>query len=236
MVDVLAFGAHPDDVELGVGGTLLQLKKRGYEVAIVDLTRGELSTNGSVEERSREAKRAAALLGASRKNLDLPDGGVEDTPSFRRRVIGVLRHYRPSLVLYPAPFDAHPDHQGASRLITSSLYFSGVGRYAKGSPFRPREALGFFQVQRGEPALVVDVTHVYEEKLHLILTYSSQFTRTDENLLPTTINDPSFLQRIRSRDQYFGSLVGVLFGEGFAGVGPLLVNDLVDFFAKEGSS
>lgn len=233
MVDVLAFGAHPDDIELGAGGSLAQLTQRGRRVALVDLTRGELSTNGTVEERDKEASKAAQMLGAPRENLNLPDGGLEDTPSYRRRVIEALRKHRPSLVLYPAPLGIHPDHQGASKLIASSIYFSGVRRYAKGEPFRPQEALGYYLAQRGEPDIVVDVTDVYEEKLRLILCYSSQFTRKKEGAFPTTINSPAFLQRIQSRDQYFGSLVGALFGEGFVRHGPLLVHDVVDFFVKE---
>lgn len=233
MVDVLAFGAHPDDLELGVGGTLLKLLQRGYHIGLIDLTRGELSTNGSVEERDRDALRVAHSLKAPRENLGLPDGGLEDTSLYRRKVIKVIRKYRPSLVFYPAPLDIHPDHHGASRLIASSIYFSGVKSYARGEPFRPEEALGYYLTQRREPDFVVDVTEVYEEKLRLILTYSSQFSRKDEGILPTRINDPAFLQRIRSRDQYFGSLVGVLFGEGLVRSGPLLVHDIMDLLVKE---
>lgn len=224
MVDVLAFGPHPDDVELGIGGTLLKLRQKGYTVGIIDLSRGELSTNGSVEERSREAEAVALRLGALRENLELPDGGLVDTPPYRRVLVEVLRRHRPSLVFYPISFQDHPDHTGASQLISAALYLSGIRRYGRDSPHRPAESLGYAHTLFSEPDLVVDVTSVYEEKLHLILTHSSQFTGEDGGRSPTRINQPLFLQKIRSRDQYFGSLVGVLFGEGFFCRTPLLVD------------
>lgn len=233
MVDVLAFGAHPDDVELSVGGTLLLLRQKGYSVAIIDLTRGELSTNGSVEERCQEAEAAAFQLGATRENLEFPDGDLQDTPPRRRILVEAIRRYQPSLVLYPHPVQEHPDHQGASQLISAALYLARIRRYGQGGAYRPAASWRYYHTLSGEPDWVVDVTRVYEEKLQLILTYASQFLRLEEGGYSTAINEPTFLHRIRSRDQYLGSQVGVSFGEGFLQEGPLLVEDPMDFFIKE---
>ncbi len=217
-VDVLFFGAHPDDVEWGVGGMALLLRDKGASFAIVDLTRGEMGSRGTPAERKNEAIRAAEHMGASaRENLDLPDCGVTDSPENRRLVASAVRRHRPKIVLAPLWEDRHPDHAAAGLLIRNSQLYCGLKNLADPNPpHRPRAFL-FYPIHKfRQPSFLIDTSAVFARKLDLLRIYRSQF--------PDTAGGYFFA--LESRDRYFGSLVGASHGEGLVLDQPFLLTGL----------
>jgi bacillithiol biosynthesis deacetylase BshB1 len=223
-VTILAIGAHPDDVEISCGGTLALAARQGFPVGILDLTRGELSTNGTVEERAREAEEAARCLGAAaRRNAELPDGGIDPLdPEHVRRVVRVMRELRPAVLLTHAPLDRHPDHVEASRIVDRAWYLAGLRRFdpEHGEPHRSLGRYHFASRIGFVPTFVVDVTPAWEEKRRAILAHRTQVSRA-EGVRPTPLNDPGFLDRIEARARHFGSQIGVRYGEPFRATEPL---------------
>ncbi len=222
-VDVLAFGAHPDDVELFCGGVVARLVELSRSVGVVDLSRGELASRGSPEERAREAEAASAVLGLRfRENLGLPDGhiqsGAEAEPradSQLARVVEVLRRRRPELVLCPWLEERHPDHAAAGALVTRAVFFAGVGKLATAPPserFVPRQLLYYPMRYRTRPSFVVDTSSVFARKLEAIRCYQSQLDRKPHEPA-TLIGSSQALAAIEARDRYYGSMLGVSFGE-----------------------
>ena len=230
MSDVLAVGAHPDDVEIWAGGLVAKAAQAGCQVAILDLTRGELGTRGSAETRAAEAAAAAEALGvASRENLDLPDGDVQPAPSNQRRLAGVLRRLRPRLVLAPYELDRHPDHERASALVREAAWSAGLEKFetpdAPGAePHRPR-VLYYMGWHSFEPTLVVDITDVYERKLAAVRCYASQLHGSETGERRTRLSDEKFIEQWTARQLYFGSLIGVRYGEPYYARGPLPIGD-----------
>jgi len=214
---VLAFGAHPDDIELGCGGTLIKLAQAGYDVVLVDLTRGELSTRGTVEIRAREAAVAADLVGAAaRENLGLPDGDVGSTPEAKRKVAEVIRRFRPGLVLLPHAEDRHPDHGHAGRLTYEGTFLAGLSRYGTALPaFRPQRLASYMCWEPFSPSFIVDVSAQFDRKMAAIRAYESQFSAADPTYPPTRLTSPSALRLIESRMAALGAQIGVPYGEGF---------------------
>jgi N-acetylglucosamine malate deacetylase 1 len=215
-VHVLAFGAHPDDVELFCGGTIARLGELGYTTAVVDLTRGEKASHGSVEERARETEAASAELGlASRDNLELPDTELAVTTGQLAAVVGVLRRRRPELVLAPWRHDRHPDHGVASELVTRAVILAGVQRFAPetGARFVPRQLLYYAMRHRMMPSFVVDTSSVAARKARAIACYHSQVTRRAGDDAPTLISAPGAVTAIDARDRYYGSMIGTSHGE-----------------------
>lgn len=178
-VDLLAIGAHPDDVELTCGGTLLVTARQGYRTGVVDLTGGETGTHGSSAIRADEAARAAEVLGvAERRNAGLPDAGLFNTDATRRVVVELIRHFRPRVVILPYPIGRHPDHRIASELCRDASYLAGLRNYpADGPPHRPDKVLYTLAYREDavKPTFVVDVSDVFETKLAAIRCYASQF-------------------------------------------------------------
>jgi len=224
-VDVLAVGAHPDDVELGCGGLLHKLAQAGKRVGILDLTRGEMSTRGTPEIRAVEAANAAAILGvAERANAGLPDGGVANTPEQRLAVIGHLRRFRPKVLLTLMTPDRHPDHAAAHALATDANYLSGLARVDTGSPpHRAPHALFFHPYIdfAGSPAFVADVSANFGAKLASIRAHASQFHNPDSREPETFISSKAFWDGIEVRARYWGGRIGVLYGESFHADGPM---------------
>jgi bacillithiol biosynthesis deacetylase BshB1 len=216
-VDILAIGAHPDDVDMICGGTLAKLVAGGRSVAIVDLTRGEMGTRGSPDIRAREAQAAARVLGASeRVTLDLGDGRLENSAENRRQVIEVIRHFRPTLILTHYWEDLHADHAAAGSLVRSVMYPVGFAKYpAQGEPYRPNEVLFFMAHTPFEPSFIVDIDGFHERKLEAVRCFASQFYREGSDEPPTGIAQPDFLTRLEARARYFGGLIGRSFGEPF---------------------
>lgn len=229
-VDLLAFAPHPDDAELGVGATLALHARLGYRVAIIDLTLGELGTNGDPGIRQVEAGRAATILGVChRENLGLPDGHLGVVEEHVRAVVRCLRRLRPNVILFPVGPDRHPDHEAAAELIRRAVFLSGLVRYDAGNPgslgpHRPRKMFGYLLHAQRLPDLIVDVSSVYDSKRQALSAFASQFGSEG---MPTYINQPSFLASIEARDRYYGSLIGVHYGEGLISQRPLLVTNLV---------
>jgi N-acetylglucosamine malate deacetylase 1 len=223
-VQILAVGAHPDDVEISCGGTLALATRQGFAVGILDLTRGELSTNGTVEERAAEATLAAQALGvAERRNAELPDGGINPAdPEQVRRVVALLRVLRPGVLLSHAPVDRHPDHVEASRLVDRAWYLAGLRQFkADGEPHRAEGRYFFVSRVVIEPTFIVDITSVWEDKRRAVLAHKSQVERSGTSSTPTPLNDPDFLGRIEARARYFGGQIGVRYGEPFRSTEPI---------------
>ncbi len=216
-VDVLAVGAHPDDVELGCGGTLLKLHGQGKRAGVIDLTRGELGSRGTPEQRTEEAGRAAALLNlAFRENLGLPDGNVRVTEQTRLRMIEVLRATRPALVITHSA-TGHPDHWEACRLVREAVHHAGLARIDTGSErHRPDQVAFWIEFRQNQaPQVVVDVSDVYDAKEELLRCYASQLHDPAAGQPETYLSRPDFLDELRSQCRHYGSLTGCTYGEGF---------------------
>jgi bacillithiol biosynthesis deacetylase BshB1 len=227
-LDLLAVGAHPDDVEISCGGTVALAAAQGLAAGILDVTRGDLSTNGTPEERAAEAEDAARILGVrGRWNAGLPDGGVSaDDPAHVAAVVAILRRLRPRVLLTHFPRDRHPDHVAASRLLDRAWYLAGLRRYAPDvAPFRPEARFHFASRVGFTPTLVVDVTETWETKRRAILAHATQVSR-GAGARPTPLNTDDFLERIEARARHYGAMIGVTYGEPFHGTEPLGVRAL----------
>ena len=214
-VDLLAFGPHPDDLEIGLGGTLAKHAALGHSVGLCDLTRGEMSSNGTPEERLNEAEAARKVLGADwRENLALPDRSIGTSPDHIRRIVELIRRTRPRAIAIPYWQDRHPDHQSSSVLVRDAVFNAKLKRYsAAGDPWQPEWVCHYFINDSGPISFVVDVSDYYDTKRRALACYASQFTRATE-FAETRLNSPSFNQLIESRDSQFGALAGVRFAEG----------------------
>jgi bacillithiol biosynthesis deacetylase BshB1 len=214
-VDLLAFGPHPDDLEIGLGGTLAKHASLGHTVGLCDLTRGEMSSNGSPEQRVREAEQAAKVLGAVwRENLALPDRAIGSEADHVRRATELIRRVRPRAVSIPYWHDRHPDHQAAAVMLRDAVFNAKLRRYdAAGDPWQPQWVCYYFINDAGPASFVVDVSAHYEKKRQALACYTSQFIRATESA-ETRLNSPSFSQLIESRDAQFGALAGVRYAEG----------------------
>jgi bacillithiol biosynthesis deacetylase BshB1 len=232
-VDVLLFGAHPDDVEWGAGGSALILRAGGSSFGVVDLTRGEMGSRGTREERDKEAEEAASSMGARfRENLGMPDGGVIDSVENRKQVASVIRRHRPKLVLAPYWKDRHPDHVATGRLIRNSAVHCTLRKSKDPNPpHKPSAYLYYLLHHFTHPSMVVDISNVYNRKLELLRMHVSQFAKTAEGfgVLPLGMND--YLFGLESRDRFFGSLIGVHHGEALVSEVPLKLGSLSDLLA-----
>jgi bacillithiol biosynthesis deacetylase BshB1 len=232
-VDVLAIGAHPDDVDMTVGGTLAKLVSRGKSVAIVDLTRGEMGSTGSAELRLEEAQCAAKILGAcERVTLDLGDGLLENNAESRRQVIEVIRRFRPQLVLANHWEDLHTDHAVAGQIMRAIIYSVGFLNFpAAGEPFRPNEILFFMSHTPFEPSFIVDITGFHEKKLEAVRCFRSQLQPQGNPGIPPSSPPDAFLRKLESRARYFGNLIDREFGEPLLAIRPVPMVDPVDHYA-----
>ena len=222
-LDILAFGVHPDDVELSCSGTILASIHQGKKVGIIDLTRGELGTTGSAEIRDIEAANAAKILGVHhRENLRMADGFFTHSEENIRKIIVVLRKFRPSIVLANAVEDRHPDHGRSAKLVADAAFLAGLQKIEtldeNGIPqkaFRPTQVFHYIQDRVLTPDFVFDVTAFYEKKMDSIRAYTTQFYSADSNEPNTYISSPQFLDTVKGRDMMMGKKIGVLYGEGF---------------------
>jgi bacillithiol biosynthesis deacetylase BshB1 len=226
-VDVMAFSPHPDDVELFCAGSMLLAARAGLKTAVVDLTEGELSTNGDPVRRSAERDRASELLGlATRVSLGLPDGSLGTDGSHRDAVVEALRELAPRVVLAPYWEDRHPDHEAAGRIVREACFFSGVEKVGRGPAHRPRRIYWYMLHHVFEPSVVIDVGPVWQERLRLFEAYPSQLSANGSE--PSAINDGGFADMLRARATCYGAMVGVSHGEPFHVVGPLGLSSLPD--------
>lgn len=234
-LDVLAFGAHPDDVEIFCGGILITLADLGYRTGIVDLTHGELASRGTPEGRALEAEEASKVLGlAVRENLGLPDGFLAASPDSPQLPVAVeaLRRHRPELVLIPWIEERHPDHVAAGELLTRALFFAGLRKFASGpsaAPFEPRQALYYEMRHRMTASFIVDTSKAWDRKAKAIACHKSQVTRGGQDA-PTLIGSPRAIEAIEARDRYRGSEIGVRHGEALRSPQALGLADPIDHF------
>ncbi|MBL31263.1 MAG: bacillithiol biosynthesis deacetylase BshB1 [Flavobacteriales bacterium] len=234
-IDILAFGAHPDDVELGCGGTILRHISLGFKVGLIDLTRGELGTRGSANIRDKEAKVAAEKMGVSfRENLLLSDGFFENNKQNQLEVIKRIRHYRPRIILCNSPNDRHPDHGRASQLVSEACFLSGLIKIVtefknhKQDPFRPYVLYNYIQYDDIKPDFLVDISPFMKKKMEIIKSYSSQFYNPESQELETLISTKSFLELVSSRSKDLGRFISTEYAEGFLNNRYLGVNNLFD--------
>jgi N-acetylglucosamine malate deacetylase 1 len=227
-VDLLAFGPHPDDVEIGLGGTLAKHAALGHAVGLCDLTRGELASNGTPEQRVLEAEEARRVLGVAwRENLGLPDRAIGSTPDHARRVAELIRRCRPRAVALPYWHDRHPDHLAAANLLRDAVFNAKLAKYpAAGEPWHPEWVCFYFINDSGPASFVVDVSDYYDVKRKALACYVSQFSRAT-GTAETRLNSPGFLQLIESRDAQFGALAGVRYAEGIVTTEPVVRSGLL---------
>lgn len=229
-VDLLAIAAHPDDVELTSGGTLLKMKSAGYSTGILDLTRGETGTRGTPETRLREAQRAGEILGVKvRRNLGLPDAHLRVSDEFKLAVAEVIRELEPHTVILPYWEGRHPDHYAAAALGYQGCFVAGLKNYAmQGAPFRPFKILYAAAYAEVAPAFAVDITPFYERRREAILAYESQFNPPKDRE-PERVALPldALEERMSLQARAYGALIGVKYAEGYVVKETMQVEDVV---------
>lgn len=217
-VDLLVFGPHPDDLEIGVGGIVARHAAHGFSVGLCDLTAGEMGSNGTVEERLKESEAARKVLGAAwRENLRWPDRQIGKEPAHLDEAVQLIRQHRPRVVAAPYGIDRHPDHAAASTVVTEAVFNSGLRKYDAGGklgdPWKIEWICYYFINDGATPSFVVDVSEYYERKRQALDCHSSQF-QPGPNAVGTRLNSPLFRQLIESRDAQFGAQAGVTWAEG----------------------
>ena len=234
-LDILAFGAHPDDVELGCSGTIAKEISLGKKVGIIDLTRGELGTRGSAEIRDNEAAKAAEVLGISaRENLGFRDGFFANDEKHQLEIIKMIRKYQPEVVLCNAIHDRHIDHGKGSKLVSDACFLSGLRKIEtelngeNQQAWRPKVVYHYIQWENIEPDFVVDISGFMQHKIDAVMAYDSQFYNPDSKEPISPITSKNFLDSVTYRAQDLGRLVGVDFAEGFTTERYLAVNSLAD--------
>lgn len=221
-LDILAFGAHPDDVELSCSGTILKNIALGKKVGIMDMTRGELGTRGTVAIRLKEAAASAKILGVSfRENLNMADGFFQNDKKHLLAVIKKIRQYQPDVVLANALEDRHPDHGRAAKLVADACFLSGLvkiktqGAGGNQKPWRPRAVYHYIQYRKLKPDFAVDITPFMEKRTQAIKTFGSQFYDPKSKEPSTLISGPGFLEYVRTREAEYGKLLNVQYAEGY---------------------
>ena len=223
-IDVLAFGAHPDDVELSCGGTIFKEIQNGKTVGIIDLTKGELGTRGTAETRKTEAENAAKILGVSfRENMNFSDGFIVNDKAHQLEIIKIIRQYQPEIVLCNAVDDRHTDHGKASQLVSDACFLSGLVKIETNSdvsntsqaPWRPKSIYHYIQWKTLEPDFVVDISLQIDQKMESVLAYATQFYNPNSQDPETPISSKNFVDSILYRAADLGRLTGVSYAEGF---------------------
>lgn len=242
-LDLLAIGVHPDDVELGCSGTIINEIKKGKKAGVLDLTQGELGSRGTIETRYEEAAKAAKIMGVQvRENLKMHDGFFKNDEEHQRKLIVALRKYQPEIVITNALSDRHPDHGRAAKLTTDSCFLSGLRKVEtndeKGNnqdPWRPKYVFHYIQDRYREPDFIIDITDVFEQRMEAIKSYVTQFYNPDnEDDGPQTyISTAAFLESVIARARVIGKKIGVDYGEGFNSEKSLGIKDLDSFIRIE---
>jgi bacillithiol biosynthesis deacetylase BshB1 len=234
MVDILAFGIHPDDIELSCSGTLLKHIAAGYSVGIIDLTKGELGTRGTAELRLQEATAAAKILGVQfRENLGFQDGFFRNDKENQYKIIEKIRQYRPKIVLCNAISDRHPDHGRAAQLVSEACFYAGLSKietaYNKEiqDAYRPKAVYHYIQDRQLKPDFVVDISAFMDKKIEAIMAFSSQFFNLNSTEPVTPISSPEFIETVKGKNRTFGREILVEFAEGFTVERNIGVEDLL---------
>ena len=239
-LDVLAFGVHPDDVELSCAGTLINEIRNGRKAGVIDLTAGELGTRGTAETRAQEAQKAAEVMGLSvRKNLGMRDGFFCNDEAHQLQVIQAIRTYQPEIILANVLEDRHPDHGRAGKLIRDAAFLAGLKKIetvdesgAAQERWRPKMVLHYIQDRLHEPDLVIDISDVFEQRLEAVKVYATQFHVAPDSAqgTQTYISTPDFMEALIARWRLMGKRIGVKYAEGFVSeksIGVRSLHDLV---------
>jgi bacillithiol biosynthesis deacetylase BshB1 len=237
LLDTLAFGAHPDDCEFFIGGTLLKMKSMSYKVGICDLSRGEAGTYGDADTRRKELERATAILDLDvRVTLDMPDGSIRDTEENRLQIIEVIRKYQPELVFSFKERDCrHPDHHYCGKMVRECCFLAGLQKIKTTSPpFRPSAFIGFPELVFDKPDFVVDVSDFWEQRQEAIRCFQSQVLQTgeDDRGAKTFVRSQSFWDIQEARGTMAGALIGVRYGEPLYSEAPPNITDPMNAFRK----
>ncbi len=229
-LDILAFGAHPDDVEISCSGTILKHIALGKTVGVIDLTRGELGTRGNAELRLKEAERSKQILGLSfRENLGFADGFFKVDEQHQLPIVEMIRKYKPEIVLANSIRDRHPDHGRAAQLVAESCFLAGLKKVETGQEaWRPKALYHYIQDEFIQPDLTIDITPHFDKKIESILAFSSQFYNPESDEPETPISGKGFLDFLRGRAAVFGRPIGVELAEGFTAARNVGVKDLFD--------
>ncbi|MEH7437199.1 bacillithiol biosynthesis deacetylase BshB1 [Neobacillus drentensis] len=227
---ILAFGAHADDVEIGMAGTLSKLSSEGKRVGICDLTDADLSSNGNVQLRKEEATRAAEILGVSyRSSLAMPDRGLFFNEDYIKKIVNVIRTHKPKIVFAPYFEDRHPDHGNCSRLVEEAVFSAGIKKYHTGVEMEPHrvEKVYFYMINGfHKPDFTIDISPFIDKKLSALRAYRSQFEQSDQSIDTPLVN--GYIETVEARERMFGKLVGVSYAEGFKTKVPVLLDrDLI---------
>ena len=224
-VDLLVFGPHPDDIEIGFGGTVAVHTAAGARVGLCDVTRGELGSNGTPDDRAAEAEEARAVLGAAwRRNLAWPDGGITGTHDQIASAVRLIRESRPRTIALPFWDDRHPDHRAASEVLTRAVFKASLRRFdaAAGPAWRADWICYYFINDSVPPSFGIDVSAHYDVKRQALACHRTQFTPTGNTSVATRLTSPRFMQLVESRDAHFGAQMGVAYAEGVVVREPLL--------------
>ncbi|WP_412677785.1 bacillithiol biosynthesis deacetylase BshB1 [Bacillus swezeyi] len=227
MLDILAFGAHSDDVEIGMGGTIAKYTKKGFRIGICDLTQAELSSNGTVETRKNEAALAAEILGASpRISLALPDRGLFLNQAAVMEAVSVIRMYKPKLVFVPYQKDRHPDHGHAAEIVEEAVFSAGIHKYedAKKQPAHKVQNMYYYMINGfHKPEFVIDISETMAQKKESLGAYQSQFSRSEQSVETPLTN--GYIETVEGREKLLGKEAGVAYAEGFFSKRTLLLNN-----------
>ena len=236
-LDILVLASHPDDAELGCGGTIARHVSLGHKVGIVDFTRGELGTRGTPQMREKEAADSARILGLSvRENLNLKDGFFQNDKENQMAVIKAIRKYRPEIVLANAVYDRHPDHGKGSELAYDSSFLAGLAKIETKDdnlpqqPWRPNVVYHYIQSQSIPPDFIIDISDFWEKKMEAVRAFKTQFYDPASQEANTYISNPGFLKLLESRANEFGHAIGVIYGEGFTVRRVMGVKSLLDIY------
>jgi len=237
-LDVLAFGAHPDDIELTCAGTIIKLGDMGYKTGVIALTHGELGTRGDADIRSEEFAASGGIMGlAVQEMLNIPDGNVAVTPENKLKVIRAIRKYRPKIVFAPYWEVRHPDHGHTSHLVREAAFFAGLTKIDTGQEaYRPNKVIYYAGRFEFAPSFVLDISDCHDRKIEAIQAYKSQFHNPDKGMYgdqDTNISTPEFLEAIITRAKQYGSYIGVAYGEPFLVREVMRLDDPVAFFGPE---
>jgi len=230
-LDLLVIGAHPDDAEISVGGTILRATRAGGQVGVVDMTRGEMGSRGTIEDRDRETAAASELMGlALRRNMDQPDSRLQATVALREDLAGILRETRPDVVITHHSEDLHPDHCATGEVVRQAWYLAGLTRAASlaGGPpaFRPPRLYHFMSHIDFAPTFVVDVGDFWEQKLAVVRCYGTQLAPADDqDTGEHFLFGADIVQRMETKARYFGEKIGATYGEPLIHIGPMPLSD-----------